>query len=90
MLKINGCFFVKAFGFNFLDFTKTKLRMLYQLACLEVVGIAGFEIGAWGMDFQGEDRAVDVRIRSLRFALGCAGGQIKTMYRMGYKLEEES
>ncbi|SDJ12435.1 response regulator transcription factor [Proteiniclasticum ruminis] len=44
----------------------------------------------WGLDFQGEDRAVDVRIRSLRFTLGSAGGQIKTMYRMGYKLEEES
>lgn len=44
----------------------------------------------WGMDFQGEDRAVDVRIRSLRLALGAAGGQIKTLYRMGYKLEEES
>lgn len=44
----------------------------------------------WGMDFQGEDRAVDVRIRSLRLALGAAGGQIKTLYRMGYKLAEES
>lgn len=44
----------------------------------------------WGMDFQGEDRAVDVRIRSLRLALGAAGGQIKTLYRMGCKLEEES
>lgn len=42
----------------------------------------------WGLDFDGEDRAVDVRIRSLRAALGSAGDQIKTMYRVGYKLEE--
>ena len=42
----------------------------------------------WGIDFEGEDRAVDVRIRSLRSALGTAGNQIKTMYKAGYKLEE--
>lgn len=42
----------------------------------------------WGIDFEGEDRAVDVRIRSLRSALGPAGQQIKTVYKAGYKLEE--
>ena len=42
----------------------------------------------WGMDFEGDDRAVDTRIRSLRAALGKAGSQIKTMYKAGYKLEE--
>ena len=34
----------------------------------------------WGIDFEGDDRAVDVRIRSLRAALGAAGGQIKTVF----------
>ena len=43
----------------------------------------------WGIDFEGEDRAVDVRIRSLRAALGPAGGQIKTVFKAGYRLEEE-
>jgi DNA-binding response OmpR family regulator len=43
----------------------------------------------WGIDFEGEDRAVDVRIRSLRAALGDAGGQIKTVFKAGYRLEEE-
>ena len=43
----------------------------------------------WGIDFAGEDRAVDVRIRSLRAALGPAGGQIKTVFKAGYRLEEE-
>ena len=33
----------------------------------------------WGLDFEGGDRAVDARIRSLRAALGGAGGQIKTV-----------
>ncbi len=43
----------------------------------------------WGLDFEGDDRAVDVRIRSLRGALGEAGGQIKTVYRAGYRMEED-
>lgn len=42
----------------------------------------------WGMDFEGDDRAVDVRIRSLRAALGNAGKQIKTVYKVGYRMEE--
>ena len=42
----------------------------------------------WGLDFQGDDRAVDVRIRSLRAALGEAGGQIRTVFKTGYRLEE--
>lgn len=42
----------------------------------------------WGIDFEGDDRSVDVRIRSLRAALGPAGGQIKTVFKAGYRLEE--
>lgn len=42
----------------------------------------------WGLDFEGDDRAVDVRIRSLRAALGKAGKQIKTVFKAGYRLEE--
>lgn len=42
----------------------------------------------WGLDFEGDDRAVDVRIRSLRAALGKAGRQIKTVFKAGYRLEE--
>ena len=43
----------------------------------------------WGPDFQGEDRAVDVQVKNLRAALGQAGGQIKTVFKAGYKLETE-
>ena len=42
----------------------------------------------WGIDFEGDDRTVDVRIRSLRAALGQAGGPIKTVFKAGYRLEE--
>lgn len=42
----------------------------------------------WGLDFEGDTRAVDVRIRSLWAALGDAGGQIHTVFKAGYRLEE--
>ena len=42
----------------------------------------------WGWDFEGELRAVDIQIKNLRAALGPAGGQIKTVVKAGYKLEE--
>ncbi len=42
----------------------------------------------WGLDFEGDDRAVDVRVRSLRRTLGEAGAQIKTVFKTGYRLEE--
>lgn len=43
----------------------------------------------WGLEADCDDRAVDVRIRSLRAALGSAGCQIHTVYRAGYRLEAE-
>ena len=43
----------------------------------------------WGLDFEGEDRAVDVQVKNLRAALGSAGKQIKTVFKAGYKLESE-
>lgn len=41
---------------------------------------------AWGMDFYGEDRTVDVHIRRLRQKLGLEE-QIKTIFKYGYRLE---
>ena len=43
----------------------------------------------WGIDFEGDERAVDVQIKNLRAALGCAGKQIETVIRSGYRLNEE-
>jgi len=40
----------------------------------------------WGFEFEGESRTVDVHIRTLRFKLGDAGKQIKTIRSVGYKI----
>lgn len=42
----------------------------------------------WGIDFEGDERAVDVQIKNLRAALGSAGRQIRTVFKAGYRLEE--
>ncbi|MCL2856383.1 MAG: response regulator transcription factor [Oscillospiraceae bacterium] len=42
----------------------------------------------WGYDFVGESRTLDMHIRSLRQKLGPAGGHIKTIRNVGYKLGE--
>lgn len=44
----------------------------------------------WGYSFDGENRTVDVHIRTLRQKLGDAGGLIKTVRGVGYKIGGES
>ena len=44
----------------------------------------------WGTDYVGETRTVDMHIRTLRQKLGSAGGQIKTVIGVGYRLEQEA
>ena len=43
----------------------------------------------WGVDYICETRTVDMHIKTLRQKLGNAGGQIKTVIGVGYKLENE-
>ncbi len=43
----------------------------------------------WGTDYVGETRTVDMHIKTLRHKLGSAGGQIKTVIRFGYRLEDK-
>ena len=43
----------------------------------------------WGMEYIGETRTVDMHIKTLRHKLGNAGGQIKTVIGVGYRLEDE-
>ncbi len=45
--------------------------------------------GIWGVDYIGETRTVDMHIKTLRQKLGNAGGQIKTVIGVGYRLENE-
>jgi two-component system alkaline phosphatase synthesis response regulator PhoP len=42
---------------------------------------------AWGYDFDGKTKTVDIHIRSLRNKLGEAGKYIQTIKGVGYKLE---
>ncbi|GHU10749.1 DNA-binding response regulator [Spirochaetia bacterium] len=41
----------------------------------------------WGFDYAGETRTVDMHIKSLRQKMGTAGGIIKTVRNVGYKVE---
>ena len=43
---------------------------------------------AWGFDYEGETKTVDVHIRKLRQKLGWEE-QIKTISKLGYRLETE-
>ncbi len=43
----------------------------------------------WGNDYMGESRTVDMHIKTLRQKLGAAGGQIKTVIGVGYRLESK-
>lgn len=44
-------------------------------------------VKCWGYDYEGEARAVDTQIKRLREKLGDAAGCIKTVIKVGYKLE---
>lgn len=44
----------------------------------------------WGSEYVGESRTVDMHIKTLRQKLGPAGGQIKTVVGVGYRLECEA
>lgn len=44
-------------------------------------------IRVWGYDFDGNERIIDNHIKKLRKSLGEAGTQIKTVIKVGYKLE---
>ena len=41
----------------------------------------------WDTDYEGESRTVDMHIKTLRQKLGEAGGAIRTVRNVGYKLE---
>ena len=44
-------------------------------------------VKCWGYDYDGEARAVDTHIKRLREKLGDSAGCIKTVIKVGYKLE---
>ncbi len=44
-------------------------------------------VKCWGYDYEGESRAVDTHIKRLREKLGVSADCIKTVIKLGYKLE---
>ena len=46
-------------------------------------------VKCWGYDYEGESRAVDTHIKRLREKLGEHAACIKTVIKIGYKLEVE-
>ena len=44
-------------------------------------------VKCWGYDFEGESRVVDTQIKRLREKLGDYASCIKTVIKVGYKLE---
>lgn len=43
----------------------------------------------WDFDYFGDSRTIDTHVKKLRAKLGDCGNQIKTIWGMGYKFEEE-
>lgn len=46
--------------------------------------------GVWGIEYEGDDRAVDTHIKKLRAKLGDEGQRITTVIRSGYKFDSQS
>ena len=44
----------------------------------------------WGSGFDGENRTVDVHVRTLRTKLGAAGAYIETVRGVGYRLADSA
>ena len=70
--------------------TYKEYELLYFLMLNQELVLSRDKIleAVWGYDFQGESRTLDMHIRSLRKKLGAAGGCIKTIRNVGYKLGE--
>lgn len=44
----------------------------------------------WGYSFDGDERTIDTHVRRVREALGPAGGMLKTVWGVGYRLAPET
>ena len=45
--------------------------------------------GAWGYEYEGDIRTVDTHIKQLRLKIGSDSDYIKTIHRVGYRMEEK-
>ena len=81
IVQVNGCDIV-------LTFKEFEMLCLLLKNKDIVLSREQFLNSVWGYSFDGENRTVDVHIRTLRQKLGDAGNYIKTIRGIGYKIEE--
>ena len=69
--------------------TPKEFELLYNLVNNRNIALSREQIldAVWGMDYYGDTRTVDTHIKCLRAKLGDFGQQIKTVRKVGYKLE---
>lgn len=74
-----------------LDLTPKEYELLEVLVKNRNIALARERLLelVWGYDFEGETRTVDVHIQKLRKKTGWEN-RIKTVYKMGYRLEAET
>ncbi len=81
IVQVNGCDII-------LTFKEFEMLCLLLKNKDIVLTREQFLNSVWGYSFDGENRTVDVHIRTLRQKLGDAGNYIKTIRGIGYKIEE--
>jgi len=67
------------------EFAMLRFLMEYRG---HVVSRESLLVNIWGYDSDVSDRVIDNHVKKLRKALGTAAGQVKTVVKNGYKLEE--
>ena len=69
--------------------TPNEFELLYYLVNIRNIALSREQLldAVWGMDYYGDTRTVDTHIKCLRAKLGDFGQQIKTVRKVGYKLE---
>ncbi len=72
-----------------LEMTRREYDLLYFLAinANRIFSRAQLLNQVWGYEFDGDDRTVDTHIKQIRMKLGDKSTLIKTIHRVGYKLE---
>lgn len=75
-------------GGSVMDMTPREFGLLEVLICNRNIALSREKLLelVWGYDFMGDTRTVDVHIQKLRKKLGWEN-RIKTVYKLGYRLE---
>ncbi len=73
-----------------IDLTFKEFELLHYLLLNKGLVMSREKLmdAVWGYDYEGESRTVDMHVKTLRQKLGDAGGMIKTIRNVGYKIGE--